>query len=155
MQCVNLKFIWHKQDLFVIFRCYPLFIIWMPGQSVSFICGAWFWDDDVVIFCQKKGPSGLMSCQGLLCGKITEVCMVWKDLHVMFIALQVVAEVFQCMYDSKEFLVVDFIVAFCRLERLWEVGHWVRLSKSILFQDCSSGKVTCICSEHKRLVTIQ
>jgi len=64
MQCMDLKCIWCKQefifckqDLISIFRCYPLFIISMPGQSIGFIEFAGFRDDDKVICGQEQGPS--------------------------------------------------------------------------------------------------
>jgi len=77
MQCADLECIWHKQefihceqDLISIFRCYPLFIIWTPGQSIGFIEFAWFRDDNEVICGQEEGPSQLSTCERLFCGKI-------------------------------------------------------------------------------------
>jgi len=101
MQCVDLKCIWRKQefifckqDLIGIFRCYPLFIIWTPGQSIGFIEFAGFRDDNKVICGKEQGPSRLSTCERLFHGKILQIRVVRKDLSTMFIALEIVAEVF-------------------------------------------------------------
>ena len=62
--------------MFSIFRCYPLFIIWTPGQSISLVIFARLRDDNIVESGQEQRPSSLMSCEGLLSGKILEVCMI-------------------------------------------------------------------------------
>jgi len=100
MQCVDLECIWRKQefirceqDLIYIFRCYPLFIIWTPGQSIGLVEFAWFRDDNEVICGQEEGPSWLSTYKSLFCGKVLQVCMVRKDLSAVFIALEIVVEV--------------------------------------------------------------
>jgi len=100
MQCTDLKCVWckqelifSKQDLIGIFGCYPLFIIWTPGQSVGFIEFAWFRDDNKVVCSKEQGPPRLSTCEGLFHRKILQIRVVRKDLSAMFIALEIVAEV--------------------------------------------------------------
>ena len=74
----------------------------------------------------------MSSGQGLLRREVVEVCVVRKDLGLVRITLQVMAEVLEGTDDSEEFFVMDFVVAFSRLEGLGVVCHWVGASQCIV-----------------------
>src|SRR6266581_4483267 len=95
------KFIWCKQNSFRIVECYPLFIVWLPGQSISFVNFAGFWDNFVIKSGQEKGPSGLATCERLFGSKIPEVGMIREDLSQVEIALKVMMEVVECVNDGQ------------------------------------------------------
>jgi len=82
-----MKFIWHEQNSFCIVECYPLFIIWPLGQSISFVNFAWFWNDFVVKSGQEEGPTGLVTCEGLFCGKVVEIGVIGEDFCQVHITL--------------------------------------------------------------------
>ena len=88
-----MKFIGCEQNSFCIIRCYPLFIIWPLGQSISFVNFAGFGDNFVVKSREKEGPPGLATRERLFGSKIPEVGVVREDLSQVEIALKVMTKV--------------------------------------------------------------
>src|SRR6267378_6105448 len=110
-----MKFVWCEQDPICIIRCYPLFIIWPPGQSISLVDLARLRDNLVGKCRQEERPAGLTMSQGLLRGKVAEVGMVGKNFGHVRAPLEVVTEVTQGKDDCQKFFIVDFVVPLCRL----------------------------------------
>ena len=91
-------------------------MVWMPGQSVCLIELAWLWNDDIVISSQQNRPACLTMCECLLRREVLEVGMVRKKICLVNIALEVMVKMGQSMDNSQEFLIMDLVVAFCRLQ---------------------------------------
>ena len=85
-------------------------MVWPPGQSICFIKGSWFVDDDEIKLGEKQGPAGLAAGKLLFCSEVGKVVVVRPDFKELGVSFEVVAEGFKGMDDSKKFLVVDVII---------------------------------------------
>jgi len=85
----------------ILSTCYPLFIVWPLGQSISFVNFARFWDNFVVKSGQEEGPIGLAMCERLFGSKVPEIGVIREDLSQVEISLKVMAKVTKHVDDSQ------------------------------------------------------
>ena len=94
---------------------------------------------------EKEGPTGLAMGEFLFSAEVRDIIMVSPDFEGLFVAFEVVAEVFKGVDDGKEFFVMNVVIEFSLIEGLGEKGNWVPGVKVVrLFKDRSKGKVTGI-----------
>ena len=62
-----------------------------------------------------EGPAGLSTGKFLLAREVDQITMICPNFNRAGMSLQVVTKVFKGKNDCKEFLIVDFVVAFRRL----------------------------------------
>jgi hypothetical protein len=66
---------------------HPLFMVWLHGQSISFIKSSWFVNDCKVKLGEEEEPACLLLEEFLLCVKICKVIVVgsnFENLGVSF-----------------------------------------------------------------------
>ncbi len=64
-----------EHALFIII-CYPLFMVWMPGQCIRLVLNTRFVDDDELESQKEKGPTGLTPGKVLFCSKVDQICYI-------------------------------------------------------------------------------
>ena len=80
--------------------------------------------------------------------KVNQITVIRPDFNRAYVALQIVAEMFQCLNNGQKFLIMDFIVSFCRLRGFGVVSYRMPMVKCIwLFQNCTYRKVACVGDE--------
>ena len=62
-------------------------MIWMPGQSISFVEGARFMNDDEVISGEEEGPSCLAAEKVLFCAEVSKIVVVCPNLEWCWVSL--------------------------------------------------------------------
>src|SRR5712671_2024767 len=136
---------------FVVRRKHPLFMVWTPGQSIGLIEGTRLVDDGKIILGEEKRPSSLTAGEFLLCSEVGEVIVVGPYFEGFRMTLEVMAESFEGVNDSEEFLVVDVVVEFGRLHGLGEESNRVPSIEEVgLFKNGTKSKVTSISNDTKR-----
>ena len=97
--------------------------------------------------CQVYKPAGLSAVEILGLAEVSEIFMVGEDLYRKRGSSKVVAPCLQGIDDSKEFPVVNIIVAFGREEGVRQVGARVPVSVFICLEEYASqgefGHVGC------------
>src|SRR5712672_1300492 len=92
-----------------------------------------------------------MAGEFLLCPEVGEVIVVGPYFEGFTMTLEVMAESFEGVNDSEEFLVVDVVVEFGRLHGLGEESNRVPLVEEVgLFKNGTESKVTSIGNDTKR-----
>jgi hypothetical protein len=82
----------------------------------------------------------------LLCSEIDKVIVICPDFKGFRVPFKVMAKGFKGMDDGEELFVMNIIILFSREEQLGEVSNGVPMVKKVgLFENCTHGKVTCIC----------
>jgi len=97
---------------------YPLFKIWTPGQSICFVIRARFMDNNKVELEEEQGPACLLARKFLFYAKVCKVVVVCPYFEGVWVAFQIVTEGLKSTYNGEEFLIVNIVILFCRLERL-------------------------------------
>ncbi len=87
--------------MLLIIICYPLFMIWTPGQCIRLVLNTRFVDDDELESQKEEGPLGLSSGKFLLRLKINQICMVGPDFGGITMSLEVVSECMKGMDDCE------------------------------------------------------
>ena len=75
--------------MFGIFRHYPLFIVWTPGQPIGLVIFSGFWDDDVIESSEKQRPLRLSLRECLFRGEVLEIGVIRKYPCGVHVALYV------------------------------------------------------------------
>ena len=75
-----------------------------------------------------------MSSIEVLCGlEVREVLVVGEDDDWVWRANEVVSPFLKCLYHGQKFSVVNFIVPFCFIECLGQIGAWVPIAVCVLW----------------------
>src|SRR5947207_2515700 len=98
-----------------------------PRQSVCFqVLRSWSVDDLEVEFSQLFCPSGLSSSQFFRCHEVFQVLVISEYLNWNIRAFQFGSPMLKAADDSKQFFVIDLIVAFCRIQVFAIECNWVQ-----------------------------
>ena len=136
------KIIAIEKNLAIIFRGYPLLMIWTPRQSISLVQGTRFVDDKEAKAGEFEGPTGLAPSKKLFFEEVFKVFMISPNSKFVAGAFKVMPPSNEGADDSKEFEVMDRIIGFRGIERLGDVGNRVPTVKLIgLFKDGAKGKL--------------
>ena len=74
-----------------------------------------------------------MSSIEVLCGlEVREVLVVGEDNDWVWRADEVVSPFLKCPYHGQKFLVINFVVPFCFVECLGQIGTWVPIAVCVL-----------------------
>jgi hypothetical protein len=85
----------------IFFNKHPLFMIWMPGQCISFIEHARLVEDSEDKLGKEEGPTGLTVEKFLFGVEVDKVVMIRPDLKGGRVAFKVMTEGFQSSKDGK------------------------------------------------------